>query len=603
LGDGGSNTNTNAPSSTAINLGSGRTAVAVSAGYRHTCAILDNGEAKCWGWDSYGQLGDGGSNTDTNAPSSTAINLGSGRTAVAVSAGQEHTCAILDNGDLKCWGYDSQGQLGDGGTNTDTNAPSSTAINLGSGRTVAVSERDLDSDGILNIFDSSPYASSPINIDPSNWTLTPNQGPHSGGTQLNISGDFSWIHDSLGNIKVDFQGHGNVTATLVNNSTITVISPQGPSEGGNATVTVWFEGQGYQLSTPFTFLPEAIEDEDSDGVPNNMDDCPSEAGNSTQDRVGCPDSDGDGYSDLNDGFPLDSTEWEDSDLDGVGDNSDLFPADPSEQSDSDNDGVGDNADAFPNDANETVDSDGDGVGDNQDAFPNDATETLDSDMDGVGDNSDAFPNDATETLDSDMDGVGDNADAFPNDATETLDSDMDGVGDNADAFPNDATETLDSDNDGVGDNSDAFPNDATETLDSDNDGVGDNSDAFPNDPAKSVDAALSPVVGIAIILLVVILIGFVVIRRQNMPTKSDVSIEPSRDESQIETVISSVDGVGDSASSISGPPQGPPGLTTSPAVDSTGVVGDDGYEWLEFPENSGVYFYRIPGTESWQKWD
>ena len=532
----------------------------VSAGYKHTCAILDNGEAKCWGRDNYGQLGDGGStNTDTNAPSSTVINLGSGRTAVAVSAGAHHACAILDNGDLKCWGSDDYGQLGDGGTNTNTSGPSSTAINLGSGRTVAVSERDLDSDGILNIFDSSPYASSPINIDPSNWTLTPNQGPHSGGTQLNISGDFSWIHDSLGNIKVDFQGHGNVTATLVNNSTITVISPQGPSEGGNATVTVWFEGQGYQLSTPFTFLPEAIEDEDSDGVPNNMDDCPSEAGNSTQDRVGCPDSDGDGYSDLNDGFPLDSTEWEDSDLDGVGDNSDLFPADPSEQSDSDNDGVGDNADAFPNDANETVDSDGDGVGDNQDAFPNDATETLDSDMDGVGDNSDAFPNDATETLDSDMDGVGDNADAFPNDATETLDSD--------------------------------------------NDGVGDNSDAFPNDPAKSVDAALSPVVGIAIVLLVVILIGFVAIRRQNLPTKSVVSIEPSRDESQIETAMSSVDGVGDSASSISGPPQGPPGLTTSPAVDSTGVIGDDGYEWLEFPENSGVYFYRIPGTDSWQKWD
>ena len=180
---------------------------------------------------------------------------------------------------------------------------------------------------------------------------------------------------------------------------------------------------------------------------------------------------------------------------------------------------------------------------------------------------------------------------------------MDGVGDNSDAFPNDATETLDSDMDGVGDNADAFPNDATETLDSDNDGVGDNSDAFPNDPAKSVDAALSPAVGIAIVLLVVILIGFVAIRRQNMPTKSDVSIEPRRDESQIETVMSSVDGVGDSASSISGPPQGPPGLTTSPAVDSTGVVGDDGYEWLEFPENSGVYFYRIPGTESWQKWD
>ena len=68
----------------------------------HTCAILDNGDLKCWGWDGNGQLGDGGSNANTNTPSSTVIDLGSGRTAVAVSAGYSHTCAILDNGDLKC---------------------------------------------------------------------------------------------------------------------------------------------------------------------------------------------------------------------------------------------------------------------------------------------------------------------------------------------------------------------------------------------------------------------------------------------------------------------------------------------------------------------
>ena len=134
LGDGG-NTNTNAPSSTAVNLGTGRTAVAVGTSYGHTCAMLDNGDLKCWGQDLYGALGDGGSNTNTNAPSSTAINVGSGRTSVAFVAGNYHTCAILDNGDLKCWGKDSKGQLGDGGTNTDTDAPSSTAIDLGMGRT------------------------------------------------------------------------------------------------------------------------------------------------------------------------------------------------------------------------------------------------------------------------------------------------------------------------------------------------------------------------------------------------------------------------------------------------------------------------------------
>ena len=157
LGDGGSNTNTNTPSTTAIDLGTGRTAVAVESRGYHTCAILDNGDVKCWGSDEYGQLGDGGplwyssSPTDVNAPSTTAIDLGAGRTAIAIALGNYHTCAILDNGEVKCWGWDYNGQLGDGGSNTNLNAPPTTAINLGTGRTaVAVSAGDFHTCAILD---------------------------------------------------------------------------------------------------------------------------------------------------------------------------------------------------------------------------------------------------------------------------------------------------------------------------------------------------------------------------------------------------------------------------------------------------------------------
>ncbi|MDB2367127.1 hypothetical protein N9V76_01695, partial [Candidatus Poseidoniales archaeon] len=145
LGDGGTNSDKNTPVS--VSLGTGRTAVAVSAGYAHTCAILDDGSLKCWGDDNWGQLGDGGSNTAKTTPVS--VSLGNGRTAVAVSAGFQHTCAILDDGSLKCWGLDGSGQLGDGGSNTNKDTPVS--VSLGNSRTaVAVSAGDYHNCAILD---------------------------------------------------------------------------------------------------------------------------------------------------------------------------------------------------------------------------------------------------------------------------------------------------------------------------------------------------------------------------------------------------------------------------------------------------------------------
>ena len=102
---------------TPVNLGSGRTAKAISIGRTHTCAILDDDSLKCWGINTNGELGYG-DNTDRNTPESTAtVALGEGRRPVAVSAGRGHTCAILDDDSLVCWGGNAQGQLGDGTTN------------------------------------------------------------------------------------------------------------------------------------------------------------------------------------------------------------------------------------------------------------------------------------------------------------------------------------------------------------------------------------------------------------------------------------------------------------------------------------------------------
>ena len=285
-------------------------------------------------------------------------------------------------------------------------------------------------------------------------------------------------------ITVKFGQLGSVTADVLDDETIRFTTPAVANPGTVTVSLIDHEGVEHQLSSTFEFIDQ--NDLDGDGVPNANDDCQEVAGTSTQDLNGCPDDDGDGYSNVGDAFPNDANEWMDSDGDGVGDNGDAFPNDATETADSDGDGVGDNADAFPQNAFEQLDSDGDGVGDNTDEFPNDATETKDTDSDGVGDNADMFPMNAFEQFDSDGDGVGDNSDAFPNNAMESADSDDDGVGDNSDAFPNDGAESVDSDGDGVGDNSDAFPNDASRSADSDGDGVYDTMDDCPNSSVTDV---------------------------------------------------------------------------------------------------------------------
>ena len=129
-----------------VSLGTGRTATALTAGSNHTCALLDNGTVKCWGSNGSGQLGlgdtnprgDGANELGDNLPT---VSLGTGHTAPTVSGGGTHTCARLENSQVKCWGNNDSGQLGLGDTNPAATAPTSSAttptVDLGTGRTSA----------------------------------------------------------------------------------------------------------------------------------------------------------------------------------------------------------------------------------------------------------------------------------------------------------------------------------------------------------------------------------------------------------------------------------------------------------------------------------
>lgn len=100
-------------------LRSGQTcqrAVAVTAGFAHTCALLADGAVKCWGANEHGQLGDG-TTQDRHAPVDAALP----GPASAVGAGYVHTCAAV-SGNVYCWGDNTVGELGDL-SRTDTSHP------------------------------------------------------------------------------------------------------------------------------------------------------------------------------------------------------------------------------------------------------------------------------------------------------------------------------------------------------------------------------------------------------------------------------------------------------------------------------------------------
>ena len=111
LGDGGPIPGAGSPIPASL-VALGQQALAVTAGNAHTCALLADASVRCWGADLNGQLGDGSPDDGSSTPS-TPVALGG--PAVAVSAGGTSTCALLADGTVRCWGADDLGQLGDGG--------------------------------------------------------------------------------------------------------------------------------------------------------------------------------------------------------------------------------------------------------------------------------------------------------------------------------------------------------------------------------------------------------------------------------------------------------------------------------------------------------
>ena len=342
--------------------------------------------------------------------------------------------------------------------------------------------------------------------------------------------------------------------------------------------------------------------------------------------IGCFDTDGDGYADLVDNFELEPSQWSDSDEDGFGDNSRgyqgddcIFTSGSSFQDrtgclDSDGDGWSDpdaswlsisGADAFPLDESQHSDQDSDGFGDQETGFqadvcPNTAGSStedrfgcLDTDGDGWSDLNDAFADDSTQYADQDMDGYGDSSTGNQPDSCPQvyglssqqkfgcLDADGDGWSDEIDTYQDDIRFWSDFDGDNYPDQlgtniSDDCPEisgtssqDLIGCLDSDGDGWSDEADVYPMDATRHLSEDSSSTLTLILIvstLVVLVIVGLLFVsRRQN-----DHPSEKQYVANQIQPLASPI-----VANEPIGPPLPPDGLPPGWTMEQWAWYGED----------------------------
>ena len=111
-----------------LDFGSNKTTYQLSLGSQHTCSILDDYTLKCWGSNANGQIGYGAIDTLGDAPNEMGdylpiVQIGSNLLPYDLALGSDHTCILSFNHELKCWGKNNLGQLGYGDTNHRGDAP------------------------------------------------------------------------------------------------------------------------------------------------------------------------------------------------------------------------------------------------------------------------------------------------------------------------------------------------------------------------------------------------------------------------------------------------------------------------------------------------
>jgi alpha-tubulin suppressor-like RCC1 family protein len=192
--------------------------VHISAGYQHTCALLRSGVIECWGGNSYGQLGDG-SNTNSSVPVS--VSGITNATSVSAAMGWQ-SCALLAGGTMDCWGYNGDGELGNG-TEVDSDVP------------VKVSGLN----GVAALAPGSYYTCARVVGGSADCWGAPGDagaGAFLGGTHVNVNYDFPAPVKSFGYI-TGLSANLSATCALVQTGTVFCSGYNGYGQLGNGSFT------------------------------------------------------------------------------------------------------------------------------------------------------------------------------------------------------------------------------------------------------------------------------------------------------------------------------------------------------------------------------
>jgi alpha-tubulin suppressor-like RCC1 family protein len=206
----------------------------VSAGGYHACAVVNYG-VQCTGWNKYGQLGNG-ANLDSSLPVQV-TNLGLGTGATSVSAGYEHTCALV-NGGVQCWGINANGELGQNNT-TNTNTPV-TVVGLSSGVTALAAgayHNCVIVSGGVKCWGYNNWGALGDNTTTDRWTPVNVVGLGAGSGVVSITAGYYHTCVMLNDGSVRCWGH-NGSGQLGNNSTTYSPTPVTPSTFTSGTTVL-----------------------------------------------------------------------------------------------------------------------------------------------------------------------------------------------------------------------------------------------------------------------------------------------------------------------------------------------------------------------------